>query len=77
MITIKKEINLHEFNTWSGATDTVKYLTSEELEMVQDYIVECFPEGMTETELNDFLWFEDDVIADILGYESFEEIVNR
>ena len=32
---------------------------------------------MTDTELNDFMWFEDDTIAEWLGYNDFDEIMNR
>jgi len=77
MITIIKEINLQEFNTWSGATDTVKHLTSEELETIEMNIIEIYPNGLTETQLNDILWFESDMIAEWLGYNEFEEIINR
>ena len=32
---------------------------------------------MTETELNDFFWFKRDTIAEWLGYENFDEIMER
>ena len=38
---------------------------------------ELYPEGMEEVEVNDFFWFEDDTIAEWLGYSSFEEIIER
>ena len=38
---------------------------------------EINPSGMSETEVNDFFWFEEDTIANWLGYDSFEEIENR
>ena len=31
---------------------------------------EMFPEGLTETKLNDILWFEDEWIFDNLGIET-------
>lgn len=30
-----------------------------------------------ETEINDLFWFEEDTIAEWLGYFSFDEIMNR
>ena len=36
-----------------------------------------YPEGMDETEINDLFWFEDDLIAQWLGYEDFEALMNR
>ena len=35
------------------------------------------PGGLSEAEINDLFWFEEDVIAEWLGYESFEEIMER
>ena len=31
---------------------------------------------MTETELNDLFWFEDDFVAVLLGYNNWEELEN-
>lgn len=72
-----REENLSRFEFWSGAKDTVKYLTESELETIESYLEELYPEGMTDTELNDFMWFEDDTIAEWLGYNDFDEIMNR
>ncbi len=76
-MTIKKEVSIPDFEFWSGAEDTVNYLTREELETVADILESEYPDGMEETELNDFFWFEDDTIAEWLGYSSFEEIMKR
>lgn len=74
---IKTETTLKNFDFWSGAKDTVKYLTESELETIESYLEELYPEGMTDTELNDFMWFDDDTIAEWLGYNDFDEIMNR
>ena len=76
-MTIKTETTLKNFDFWSGAKDTVKYLTESELDTIESYLEELYPEGMTDTELNDFIWFEDDTIAEWLGYNDFNEIMNR
>jgi len=77
MITIKRELNLQDFETWSGATETMKDLTASEIETIEMNIVELYPDGLTETELNDILWFERDMIAEWLGYNDFDEILER
>lgn len=75
---ITKEINAaSDFEFWSGGADTVKYLTNDEVETVLSFLEECYPDGMTETQLNDFFWFECDEIAQMLGYNDFEEITKR
>ena len=76
-MTIKTETTLKNFEFWGGAKDTVKYLTESELDTIQSYLEELYPEGMTDTELNDFIWFEDDTIAEWLGYNDFDEIMSR
>ena len=74
---IYSETSLNNFEFWSGAKDTIKYLTESELDTIESYLEELYPEGMTDTELNDFMWFEDDTIAEWLGYNDFDEIMNR
>ncbi len=74
---IYKEESLSNFEFWSGAKDTIKYLTEEEISTIENMLKEIYPDGMDETQLNDFFWFEDETIAEWLGYNSFEEIMNR
>ena len=74
---IYTEKSLNDFNFWSGAKDTVKYLTEDEINLIESILEDCFPEGMSDTEINDFFWFEDDTIAEWLGYASFDDIMYR
>ena len=74
---IYAEKSLRNFDFWSGASDTVKYLTYEEIDTIENMLEEMYPDGMTETAINDFFWFEDDTIAEWLGFSDFEEIMNR
>lgn len=61
--------------TWSGARDTLIDLTWEQITTVRSYLEELYPEGITMTDLNDFLWFERDTIAEWLGYNSYDELL--
>lgn len=74
---IYTETSISNFEFWAGAKDTVKYLTLDELYQLDDILEEIFPDGASDTEINDLFWFEDDTIAEWLGYENFEEIMNR
>lgn len=76
-MTITVEKNLRNFEFWAGAKDRVKYLTFNELDTLESIIEECYPEGITETQINDIFWFEEDWIAEMLGYNSFDEIMER
>lgn len=74
---IYTEDNLRHFEFWSGAKDTVKYLTDEELDTIESMLEDLYPDGMEDTEINDLFWFEDDMIAEWLGYDDFEAIMHR
>ena len=69
---VYKEIELMDFEAWSGAVDTLKELTGEELNLLQEVLEELYPEGLTDTQLNDILWFEDEFIEEIIGRKIFE-----
>jgi len=71
------DVSVKEFEFWAGARDTVKYLTEEDLDMIESVLEDLYPDGMSETDLNDLFWFEEDTIAEWLGYENFEEIMER
>ena len=64
---IKTEINsFDEFHPWSGGKDTLESLSRKQQECLFQYAEEIFPEGCTDTELNDWLWFDRDSIYDYL-----------
>ena len=77
MKVIKEVTSGNDIDFWSGAKDTVKYLTCNEIETIFEILEDCYPEGMDETEVNDFFWFDCDTIAEWLGYNDFDEIINR
>lgn len=71
---IYKEFDFDSFQPWSGAVDNYNRIQEEgkgaALETILD---ELYPDGMTETELNDLLWFGPDTIFEWLGIEDEEE----
>lgn len=74
---IYKEVDYSEFEFWSGAVDTVNLLTSRELERVWEELENCWVENNempSETDINDFFWFETDTIAEWLGYKDWDEL---
>ncbi len=74
---IISHMSLTDFDFWAGAYDTVKYLIEDEFDTIENILIDLYPEGMTETELNDFFWFEEDTIAEWLGYDSFEDLISE
>ena len=71
---IIKEDSLRNFDFWSGARDRVKYLSDEDFDQIEETLEEIYPDGMTETEINDLFWFDEDTIAEWLGYSDWEEL---
>ena len=67
---ITSEMSLKNFKAWSGAKDTLNKLIEldkcEDLEFILD---DLYPDGLTDTQLNDILWFEDEWIYETLGIE--------
>lgn len=74
---IYDEINLCDFDFWGGAADTLKYLTIGDLEQLQEILEDCYPHGIFATTLNDIFWFEDDWIADMLGFPDFDTLMKE
>ena len=71
---IKTETNLRNFEAWSGAVDTKKLILDAGLEEEFEILIdELYPEGLTDTELNDILWFDADWILENLGIKEEEE----
>ena len=64
------ETNLLNFDAWNGGIETkntiIKNGKSEEFEALID---ELYPEGLTDTQLNDLLWYESEWIFEQLGIE--------
>lgn len=74
------EETIHNFPFWSGAKDTIAELTHNEMNSLEQLIEEVLYDGVelpTDTEINDFVWFERDTIAQHLGYEDFDELMHR
>ena len=71
------EQSLKDFEFWSGARNRAKYLTDDQFDTIEAILEDAYPEGMTDIEINDFFWFEEDTIADWLGYNSFEELMEE
>ena len=71
---ITSEISLRNFEGWSGAVDTLNTLTDEQKDALEANLEDLYPDGMDETSLNDILWFENDTIAEWLGFDDWEDL---
>lgn len=74
MLTVKTEMHLEDFRAWSGGADTLDMLIEHGLcDKLEEVIEDFFPEGMTDTELNDLLWFDRDNIWYWLNIDTDED----
>jgi hypothetical protein len=59
---------IEHYTPWSGAVDTcnaiIEYGKVDELETMLE---ELYPDGMSDTELNDLLWFEQETVCEWIG----------
>lgn len=70
---IYTEQSLRNFQFWSGAKDFARELTDEQLNQVEAILEDSYPDGMSETEVNDLFWFEEDTIREWLGLFTEEQ----
>lgn len=70
MKVTNETMSLRDFEAWSGAVDTKETIINEgKAEQFDSLIEDLYPDGLTDTQLNDFLWFEEDWIFETLGIE--------
>ena len=68
---VYEDINLKDFESWSGATETKNIIINEGKEQeFEELIEDLFPNGVSATELNDCLWFDQEYVLDVLGIET-------
>ena len=74
MKTFNENTTLVNFDAWSGAVDTKERIIQEgKADEFDNLIDELYPDGLSETQLNDILWFEEDWIFEMLGISDEEE----
>ena len=76
---ISKEFNLYDFKAWSGGADRLKEIIELDIvEEAQYYMEEMFDgsEVVTETDINDILWFEMGGFIEEYLTERAEEILD-
>ena len=71
---IYSETSLENFEAWSGAVDTLdRVREAGKCDELESILEDLYPDGMSETELNDLLWFEPETVYEWLGIEEEEE----
>ena len=74
-MTITYELDLNSFQAWSGAKETLERIQREgKCAELENILEDLYPDGMTETELNDLLWFDSESVYEWLGIRSESQI---
>ena len=69
------ETSLENFEAWSGGRDTLDVLIEKGLcDTVEACLEEALGEDVSDTAINDTLWFERDMIAEWCGFSSWEAL---
>lgn len=71
--------SLSEFPFWSGAKERTDNLTIEQLDRLDYLLSEAMEWNETDNipsdaTINDLFWFEDDFIAQLLGFKNWEAL---
>ena len=71
------EESLEDFGAWSGGKDTLDTLKEkgdcDAVESLIEEMMSCGEELWDDGDVNSFLWFERDTIAQHLGYKDWDE----
>ena len=66
--------SISNFDAWSGAISTKETIINNDKENDFDNLIdELYPDGLTDTQLNDLLWHDSDWVLEQLGIEEEEE----
>lgn len=61
------ETSIQDFEFQSEAKNHAEMLTESELDQFEDFVNEAYPEGIEDTQLNDWMWFDFESVCTILG----------
>ena len=72
---IYSEISIADFKAWGGAINTLDRIIAEDkCDELEAILEDLYPDGITGTELNDLLWFDDETVLGWLGIRTESEI---
>lgn len=72
MIRYYVEESLNDFQFWGGGKDFAKLLTSDELEIMDDVIMDVCGDEMSDVYVNDIFWFYREWVCECIGVNEDE-----
>ena len=70
---ITSETSISNFEFWSGAKSNAEELSLSQFEQIEFILEDLYPDGISDTTLNDLFWFEFETIKEWLGISDEEE----
>ncbi len=68
--SLKLISDISDYTPWSGAVDFYEEIVNaDKLDELEFILEDIYPDGLTMTELNDLLWFEQDWVREMIGLE--------
>lgn len=68
-------IDISDYKPWSSAVDTYDRIEREgKLDELEALVEELYPDGISDTGLNDLLWFDSDFVLENLGIRTESQI---
>jgi hypothetical protein len=65
---VYQEVSLSSFEFWGGAEDVFAMIQEAgKVEELEALLEDCFPEGVSDVKLNDFLRYDSDDLFDMLN----------
>lgn len=61
---VYSEIPLSRFEFWSGAKEFAAQLTEEQFSRIESILEDYYPNGLSDTAINDMFWFDQDMIKE-------------
>lgn len=71
---IKNDTDIMDFAFWCVDDEFLDLLNSNDFRAIENEFEYLYPNGIDATELNDIFRFEQDYIAQILGYVDYEDL---
>jgi len=68
------ELNLRDFDFWRGAKQ--HNFDYDDLNNLESTLESIYPDGMSETQVNDLFWFDEEFLCECIGLD-YNEYSNR
>ena len=74
---VKKEVDFDiRTDCWEGAKERINSLQPDMIDTIESYLEDSdfWGDTPTDTDVNDFIWYDDETYADWLGFNSAEQL---